>query len=322
MSQNRDTKLRKSITWSAESETNDERSMISAIDTYLQSSMQQSHIEAYHRLQMNWMCLYLIFSNDIQKSKIEYKVWIFIVFISNKSFITIRRKKLKFINLRLWISSIAWFQTAKRSSFGSETLNFGQLPRTTAWWSRTGGIISVRLSMADINTAFLNSESWLLNPLCGAYQRNFCLFRDWTSFSLPHWENRVFFRGFERKRELMVYLLEKQKRRTKKIARREMKRTCFDLWLFVGFLLNLFILMLLELRASILFPAKMAILIFSCYKTKRILQFWYLSYFFSFSFRLKVLFFQICSRTHPNPRERRSILSSRRHQGAIFLVLD
>jgi hypothetical protein len=31
----------------------------------------------------------------------------------------------------------------------------------------------VRLRIAAIKIAFLNSESWLLNPLWGAYQRNF-----------------------------------------------------------------------------------------------------------------------------------------------------
>uniref|UniRef100_A0A0A9CVM6 Uncharacterized protein n=1 Tax=Arundo donax TaxID=35708 RepID=A0A0A9CVM6_ARUDO len=74
--------------------------------------------------------------------------------------------------LRSRRSCMAWSQTAARSAAGSETLNLGQLPRTTAWWSSTGGTTRVRLSSAAATAAFRSSPTWLLNPLCGAYHRN------------------------------------------------------------------------------------------------------------------------------------------------------
>lgn len=67
-----------------------------------------------------------------------------------------------------------WFHTAILISLGLVTLNLGQLPNTTAWWSNTGVTTSVRFKIELINIAFLNSDSWLLNPLCGAYHKNLC----------------------------------------------------------------------------------------------------------------------------------------------------
>ncbi|BAT12057.1 Os10g0561250 [Oryza sativa Japonica Group] len=74
--------------------------------------------------------------------------------------------------LRSRRSCMEWSQTAARRSEASATLNLGQLPRTTAWWSSTGGTTRVRLSSAAATAAFRSSPTWLLNPLCGAYQRN------------------------------------------------------------------------------------------------------------------------------------------------------
>lgn len=71
------------------------------------------------------------------------------------------------------MSSILWVQTLNLKSLAFKTRNLGQLPRATAWWSSTGGTINVRFKIVAIRIEFLNSESWLLNPLCGAYQRNF-----------------------------------------------------------------------------------------------------------------------------------------------------
>lgn len=97
-------------------------------------------------------------------------------------------------NLRVRTSSTIWSQTEIRSWVGLETLNLGQLPKATEWWSRTGGTMRVRFKIAAMTMAFLSSESWLLNPLWGAYQRNlspsgkrFCE----SLLLLLHWGNLI-----------------------------------------------------------------------------------------------------------------------------------